>query len=136
MLFIPRGSSQLLCLAVCMFHQVPTLRQQLSRSYTQAMLSKYPDAPVLLAVLPSFNQYVVVLTRLNKIIDLCYSNIPKAYKAKALPLLGLVDYNVICLLPVYKHQLKQCKPVMHSIRILVLSTSRARQHKLPDIWGQ
>ncbi|KAK0143367.1 Retrovirus-related Pol polyprotein from type-1 retrotransposable element R1 [Merluccius polli] len=49
------------------------------------MLSKYPDAPVLImgdfnsckldCVLPSFEQYVDVPTRREKVLDLCYGNI-------------------------------------------------------------
>ncbi len=72
------------------------------------MLGKYPDAPVLILgdfnscqldyVLPAFKQYVDVQTRFNKTIDLCYSNIQEAYKARALPPLGLADHNVIHLL--------------------------------------
>ncbi len=91
---------------------------------TQAMLGKYPDAPVLILgdfnscqldyVLPAFKQYVDVQTRFNKTIDLCYSNIQEAYKARALPPLGLADHNVIHLLPVYKQRLKQHKPMIYS----------------------
>ncbi len=83
-----------------------------------------PDAPVLLIgdfnscqldyVLPAFKQYVDVSTRFNKTIDLCNSNIQEAYKARALPPLGLADHNVIHLLPVYKQRLKQHKPMIYS----------------------
>lgn len=92
---------------------------------TQAMVSKYLDAPVLLIgdfnscrldySLPAFNQHVDVPTRFNKTIDLCYSNISEAFKARALPPLGLVDHNVIHLLPVYKPRLKQRRPVIRRV---------------------
>ena len=46
--------------------------------------------------------------------DLCYGNITDAFRARSYPPLGLADHNVICLLPLYKQELKRHKPQCHS----------------------
>jgi hypothetical protein len=90
------------------------------------MLLRYPDAPVFVmgdfnsctldTALPSFHQYVHVPTRNNKIIDLCYGNIPSAYSARAHPPLGRADHNVINLIPAYRQLLKRVKPTKVKVR--------------------
>ncbi|KAK0130744.1 hypothetical protein N1851_034591 [Merluccius polli] len=89
------------------------------------MLSKYPDAPVLImgdfnsckldCVLPSFEQYVDVPTRREKVLDLCYGNINNAYTARVQPPIGAADHNIVFLLPQYKQLLKRDKPATYSI---------------------
>ena len=63
-------------------------------------------------ILPHYDQYVKVPTRKDKILDKCYGNIGKAYKAHGKAGLGLSDHNIIHLLPVYKQKLKQQKPTI------------------------
>ncbi len=123
--YLPREFSTVVlsCVYVPPSANVKPAAEQLAHN-TQAMLGKYPDAPVLLLgdfnscqldyVLPAFKQYVDVPPRFNKTIDLCYSNIQEAYKTRALPPLGLADHNVIHLFPVYKQRLKQHKPMIYS----------------------
>ena len=82
-----------------------------------SMLATYPGAPVLImgdynrcrldTVLPLFHQYVDTPTRKDNILDLCYGNIAEAFRSRSYPPLGLADHNMICLLPVYKQELKK-----------------------------
>ncbi|KAK0139949.1 hypothetical protein N1851_023110 [Merluccius polli] len=65
-------------------------------------------------VLPSLQQYVDIPTRRGNILDLCYGNITDAFRARSYPPLGLADHNVICLLPLYRQELKRHKPQCHS----------------------
>ncbi len=67
--------------------------------------------------LPTLQQYVDCPTRLNRILDRCYGNIPDAYKAICRPPLGKSDHNVIHLLPKYKAVVKRTKPVTKEIRV-------------------
>lgn len=46
--------------------------------------------------------------------DLCSGNITDAFRARSYPPLGLADHNVICLLPLYRQELKRHKPQCHS----------------------
>ncbi|KAK0135719.1 hypothetical protein N1851_028396 [Merluccius polli] len=88
------------------------------------MLAKYPGAPLFIlgdfngcrldCVLPSLQQYVDIPTRRGNILDLCYGNITDAFRARSYPPLGLADHNVICLLPLYRQELKRHKPQCHS----------------------
>ncbi|GFR86232.1 endonuclease domain of the non-LTR retrotransposon LINE-1 [Elysia marginata] len=41
--------------------------------------------------LPNYEQYVSMPTRGNKALDLCYGNVPGAYKTKRLPELGFTQ---------------------------------------------
>lgn len=54
-------------------------------------------------------------TRFDKMLDLCYGNVPSAYISKACPPLGRSDHNVILLLLKYRQKLKtdkiQTKPI-------------------------
>ena len=127
--YLPRGFSNIvLC---CVY--VPLSADALAAadtiaSYMQSMLLRYPDAPVFVmgdfnsctlpldTALPSFHQYVHVPTRNNKIIDLCYGNIPIAYSARAHPPLGRADHNVINLIPAYRQLLRRVKPTKVKVR--------------------
>lgn len=80
------------------------------------MLDKYLGAPLFIlgyldnrklnCVLPSFQQYVDIPTRLESILDLCYGNIPNTSHARLYSPLGADDHNIISLL-LYR-QLKHC----------------------------
>ncbi len=60
-------------------------------------------------VLPNLEQYMTSPTRLDRMLDLCYGNIPGAYISKTRPPLGRSDHNVILLLPLYRQKLKTDK---------------------------
>ena len=89
-----------------------------------AMLAKYPGAPLFILgdfnscrldrVLPSLQQYVDIPTRRGNILDLCYGNVSDAFRASSHPPLGRADHNIICLLPLYRQELKRHKPQRHS----------------------
>ena len=68
-------------------------------------------------MLPHYYQYINTPTRKDKILDKCYGNIEKAYKAHGKAGLGLSDHNIIHLLPEYKHKLKQRKPIIRRTRM-------------------
>ena len=51
--------------------------------------------------LPNYRQYVTCKTCGDSTIDLCYRNIPKAYKSRPMPSLGRSVHNLIHLLPLY-----------------------------------
>ena len=67
------------------------------------------------SVLPSFQQYVDILTRRGNILDICYGNITDAYISRAHPPLGFSDHNVVSLLPHYRQVLKRHKPQTYSV---------------------
>ena len=66
--------------------------------------------------LPKYTQYVHFPTCGQNTLDLCYSNIPSAFKAHCLPPLGCSDHNMLLLLPAYVQKAKTCKPVTKSVR--------------------
>ena len=67
------------------------------------------DAPCVLAgdfnhcdlrkIIPSLKQYVSFPTRKNSTIDLCYENIPHAYKSYPIPPIGNSDHDTVKLVP-------------------------------------
>ena len=69
------------------------------------------------SVLPDLHQSVTCPTRLNKTIDLCFSNIPDAFRALCRPAVGRSDHNVIHLVPKYRQLVKCDKPRNHSVRV-------------------
>lgn len=69
----------------------------------------YFDRCNVTTVLPNLEQYVTSPTRLDRMLDLCYGNIPSAYIPKACPALGRSDHNVILLLPWYRQKMKTDK---------------------------
>ena len=68
-------------------------------------------------LLPDLHQSVTCPTRLNKTIDLCFSNILDAFRALCRPALGRSDHNVIHLVPKYRQLVKREKPRTHSVRV-------------------
>ncbi len=50
----------------------------------------------------------------GEIFWICYGNIPDAFRVFSYPPLGLTDHNVICLLPLYRQELKRHKPQCYS----------------------
>lgn len=74
--------------------------------------SRHPDAATIITGdfnhvrLKHLNQYVNFNTRLNSLLDLCYSNIEDAYKAVKLSPIGNSDHHAIQLVPTYiaKHK--------------------------------
>ena len=69
------------------------------------------------SLLSDLHQSVTFPTRLNKTIDLRYSNIPNAFRALCRLALGRSDHNVIHLGPKYRQLVKREKPRTHSVRI-------------------
>ena len=68
--------------------------------------------------LPNYRQYVDCKTCGKVTLDLCYGNIPGAYRCTALPSLGRSVHNVIHLLPRYRQRLKTSKPTTRTIRMM------------------
>ena len=66
---------------------------------------KHPESATIIAgdfnnvQLIHLNQYVDFNTRKNKKLDLCYSNIPNAYKSYKLPSIGASDHCTIQMVP-------------------------------------
>ena len=56
--------------------------------------------------LPSFRQFVTCPTREKNTIDLCYGNVPRAYKSVSLPPVGKSDHNTIHLIPAYRPKIQ------------------------------
>ena len=77
--------------------------------------------------LPSFKQYVNCPTRKQKTLDLCYGNIPHAYKSVALPPNGSSDHDTIHLIPSYKPKI-QTDPVVKK-RVKVWTTESVEELK-------
>ena len=51
-------------------------------------------------------QYVSIPTRKNSTIDLCYGNIPHAYKSYPLPPIGNSDHDTVKLVPLYRPKIR------------------------------
>ena len=73
--------------------------------------------------LPNYRQYVTCKTCGDSTIDLCYRNIPKAYKSRPMPSLGRSVHNLIHLLPLYRQKLKSSKPVTRRTRVWSLEAT-------------
>lgn len=58
------------------------------------------------SVMPNLHQYITCATRLNRTLDKCYGDIPKAFRVRQRPPLGRSDHYVIHLLPTYRQKLK------------------------------
>ena len=67
--------------------------------------------------LPSFRQFVTCLTRVKNTIDLCYGNIPRAYKSVSLPPVGKSDHNSIHLIPAYRPKIQTDPIVKKSVKV-------------------
>ena len=73
--------------------------------------------------LPNYRQYVNCKTCGDSTIDLCYRNIPKAYKSRPMPSLGRSVLNLIHLLPLYRQKLKSSKPITRRTRVWSLEAT-------------
>ena len=62
-------------------------------------------------VLPNFKQHVTCTTRGSRTLDHCYCKVKSAYKTFERSSLGKSDHCVVVLIPAYKRELKQAKPV-------------------------
>ena len=67
--------------------------------------------------LPSFRQFVTCPTRVKNTTDLCYGNIPRAYKSVSLPLVGKSDHNSIHLIPAYRPKIETDPIVKKSVKV-------------------
>ena len=78
----------------------------------QRLSSASPDSPSfvlgdfnkcrLTSTLPHFKQYVTCQTHGPSTIDLCYGNIPSAYRFRQLPALGNSDHSMVQLVSLYR----------------------------------
>ena len=71
-------------------------------------------------LLPDLHQSVTGPTRLNKTIDMCFSNIPDAFRSLCKvcrPPLGRSGHNVVHLVPKYRQLLKREKPQTRRVPI-------------------
>ncbi|XP_076449094.1 uncharacterized protein LOC143285585 [Babylonia areolata] len=68
--------------------------------------------------LPNYRQYIDCKTCRESTLDLCFGNIPSAYRITALPSLGHSVHNVVHLLPRYRQKLKTSKPMTRRIRMM------------------
>ena len=67
--------------------------------------------------LPSFRQFVTCPTREKNTTDLCYGNVPRAYKSVSLPPVGKSDHNAIHLIPAYKPKIQTDPIVKKSVKV-------------------
>ena len=67
--------------------------------------------------LATYEQYVTCPTRQDKIIDLCYGNIPRAFRSFALPPIGNSDHNTVHLVPAYRPRVKTERVVKKHVRV-------------------
>ncbi|GFS16460.1 hypothetical protein ElyMa_001473900 [Elysia marginata] len=68
------------------------------------------------SALPHYHQYVSCPTRGDRTLDLCYCNIPDAYKCVPLAPLRDSDHNNVQLIPKYKPLLKRAKPAVKVVK--------------------
>ena len=68
-------------------------------------------------IIPSLKQYVSFPTRKNSTIDLCYGNIPHAYKSYPLPPIGNSDHGTVKLVPLYRPQIRTACIIKKTIKI-------------------
>ena len=67
--------------------------------------------------LPSFRQFVTCPTREKNTTDLCYGNVPRAYKSVSLPPVGKSDHNTIHLIPAYRPKIQTDPIVKKSVKV-------------------
>ena len=67
--------------------------------------------------LPSFRQFVTCPTRVKNTTNLCYVNIPRAYKSVSLPPVGKSDHNSIHLIPAYRPKIETDPIVKKSVKV-------------------
>ena len=67
--------------------------------------------------LPSFKQYVTIPTYKQKTIDMCYGNIPDAYKSHAFPPIGRSDHDTVYLVPAYRPKIQRERVEKKSVKM-------------------
>ena len=67
--------------------------------------------------LPSFRQFLTCPTREKNTTDLCYDNVPRAYKSVSLPRVGKSDHNSIHLIPAYRPKIQTDPFVKKSVKV-------------------
>ena len=101
-----------------------TLASELIEDFVDDCLIKHPDSATIIVgdfnkakLSSSLHQHVTINTRENSQLDLCYTNIPGAYKSYKLPPLGSSDHNAVQLIPIYqtKHKLTKKTKVTKQI---------------------
>ncbi|KAL8583159.1 hypothetical protein ACOMHN_046543 [Nucella lapillus] len=68
-------------------------------------------------VLPQYRQYVNCKTCGDATLDLCFGNIPRAYRSRPMPSLGRSAHNLVHLLPLYRQRLKTSKPSIRQVKV-------------------
>ena len=68
-------------------------------------------------VSPNYNQVITCPTRGDKTLDHCYCKMNSCYKSVERPAFGESDHSVVLLIPTYKTQLKQTKPVKTTVTL-------------------
>ena len=64
-----------------------------------------------------FRQFVTCPTREKNTTDLCYGNVPRAYKSVSLPPVGKSDHNAIHLIPAYRPKIQTDPIVKKSVKV-------------------
>ena len=67
--------------------------------------------------LATYEQYFTCPTRQDKTIDLCYGNIPRAFRSFALPPIGNSDHKTVHLVPAYRPRVKTERVVKKHVRV-------------------
>lgn len=107
--YLPREFTQVTVILAYVPGPDNTLAAECIEDIYNNAVSRAADQPIFL--LGDFNswilastdiQYVAIPTRLDKMLDLCFGNVPGAYVSKSLPPLGFSDRNVVLLLPKYR----------------------------------
>lgn len=107
--YIPREFPSVIVIVVYIPSAHAKLATDATHKVTTDLHNRSPESAVVIsgdfnhcllsATLPTFKHYVKVPTRLDKTIDILYSNVKDAYCSTALPRLGQSDHNLIQLLP-------------------------------------
>ena len=69
------------------------------------------------STLPTIKQYVTCSTRLSKTLDLCYGNIPDAYKSESHLPVGTSDHNTIHVIPAYGPKIQAEQVVSKDVKV-------------------
>ena len=67
--------------------------------------------------LPSFRQFMNCPTREKNTTDLCYGNVPRAYKSVSLQPVGKSDHNAIHLISAYRPKIQTDAIVKKSVKV-------------------
>ena len=125
--YLPRDFNQVFVTVVYIHPKanVQSASEKISE-LVQRLSSASPDSPSfvlgdfnkcrLTSTLPHFKQYVTCQTPGSSTIDLCYGNIPSAYRSRQLPALGNSDHSMVQLVPLYRQKLKSVKPAIRTVK--------------------